>query len=425
MKVSKEQLKALIKEELDAVMKEVSDTAMDAPNTPKTVSELRSLLQNMDPGCTISLRHPEGEGCAVIFTNLSVGKDGETLTREPTSSTEVRVMKEVFGANTGKKFDPNNRLDTTTRDTPLTTGEKIRKAVGLGTRKELTPDQVNRIYAAPDARPSTGKFSNEYSAYANYRRDPKTGKMVDDMSDIDVANSSVKAARQPKITRTTSNAMEEGSELEEARSPTAALDSLVGQELPLFGIIVSDRTFKLGDQVFKAVEDPEDGYRSSLRSIVAVSAARNAKRNKFSAEPLATVRVEKLDQQGEEWSTDAFDGYALIDAETGHQWLRVGTAAPDDYYPAFEFDTQTPEDVSSYGSDIEGIKNIEDLKALDIASDEFDVIRKGQIAAARKAGEKVKPVDRNKEIDKLVKEEDKQMEQISESFRRFTKILKD
>ena len=85
------------------------------------------------------------------------------------------VMKEVFGANTGRNFDPNDRLDTMTRDTPLNALERMKKALGLGDRKDLTPEQIKRIYKN---RVSTGKFDNEYSAYANYRRDPKTGKMA-------------------------------------------------------------------------------------------------------------------------------------------------------------------------------------------------------------------------------------------------------
>jgi hypothetical protein len=102
MKVSKDRLKTLIKEQLDSTIKEADDTAM---NAPRTVSELRSLLQNIDPGCTISLRHPEGEGCVVIFTNLSVGKDRETLTRLPVSSTEVNVMGE------GKNIQNKSNLE--------------------------------------------------------------------------------------------------------------------------------------------------------------------------------------------------------------------------------------------------------------------------------------------------------------------------
>lgn len=87
---------------------------------------------------------------------------------------------------------------------------------------------------------------------------------------------------------------------------------------------VYNNTFKLGDVVFEAIEDPDDGYRSYLETISITT------NGIFQKQPLAYVQiVRNLD--------DHDDGYSLYSPETGHTWLWVGTEDIDDYYPSFIF----------------------------------------------------------------------------------------
>ena len=84
--------------------------------------------------------------------------------------------------------------------------------------------------------------------------------------------------------------------------------------------------FKLDDLVFEALEDPNDGYRSSLGAIV----VRNDK-SIFQRKPLAKVRMEILELNDSYY-------HVLIDINTNHEWLRIGTGDIDDYYPYFVYD---------------------------------------------------------------------------------------
>ena len=105
------------------------------------------------------------------------------------------------------------------------------------------------------------------------------------------------------------------------------LDDLVGKTVSFYG--VDNLYFKLGRTIFKAVEDEEDGYRSSLGSI-------EVENNEtvsliFFKTPIARVLIEKED--------GVFEGFNLRDVkDTSHIWLRVGTDDTDDYYPSFVFD---------------------------------------------------------------------------------------
>lgn len=103
------------------------------------------------------------------------------------------------------------------------------------------------------------------------------------------------------------------------------LENLVGSEANFYG--VDNNCFKLGRQVFEAVEDESDGYRSYLGSIE----VRDPKGLTFFGRPVAKVRIEKVDDGS------SFDGYQLVDVRDGHVWLRVGTDHADYYYPCFTF----------------------------------------------------------------------------------------
>jgi len=98
------------------------------------------------------------------------------------------------------------------------------------------------------------------------------------------------------------------------------IESLFGQTFEFFG--VNDNCFKLGDQVYEAVEDPSDGYRSYLGCVM----RKPEDGLTFFDQPLATVRV-----------VESYIGFELVDEIDEHEWLSVGTADADDYYPCFIF----------------------------------------------------------------------------------------
>jgi hypothetical protein len=93
--------------------------------------------------------------------------------------------------------------------------------------------------------------------------------------------------------------------------------------------------FKLGAQVFEAVEDPNDGYRSYLGSIE----VRDEEPGIFFSRPLDTARAVAVEEvsDGDGWRR-AFRGWALTSCIDGHRWLLVGTYNADDYYPTFCFE---------------------------------------------------------------------------------------
>jgi len=100
------------------------------------------------------------------------------------------------------------------------------------------------------------------------------------------------------------------------------LDKLVGQEFDFYG--VDNNSFKLGDTVFEALEDEDDGYRSSLGSIE----VKDPEGLIFFQTVIARVRVENAPN---------IDGHQLVDIDDGHVWLEIGTSDYDDYYPCFVF----------------------------------------------------------------------------------------
>lgn len=96
--------------------------------------------------------------------------------------------------------------------------------------------------------------------------------------------------------------------------------------LPFFG--VDNEKFKLGDTVYEALEDGNDGYRSYLGSIEV-----RADGGIFFGQPVDTVVAVDAPAEPKD-----FDGYLLRSTEDGHVWLRFGTEDAGDYYPTFIFE---------------------------------------------------------------------------------------
>ena len=105
----------------------------------------------------------------------------------------------------------------------------------------------------------------------------------------------------------------------------------VGSEHDFYGICHNQ--FKLGDTVWEAVEDPDDGGRSYLDSIQVAESDGIFFRN-----PVARVRVEAFTRgDPKHFTGDAADGFQLIDVSDGHIWLEVGTNMTINAYPCFIF----------------------------------------------------------------------------------------
>lgn len=84
-------------------------------------------------------------------------------------------------------------------------------------------------------------------------------------------------------------------------------------------------TFVLDGKAWMAIEDPGDGYRSSLADLVE---ATEPVKNTF--EPCRVVGRYRT-----EYSGGVDDVLELIDALTGKTVLEVGTVNADDYYPNY------------------------------------------------------------------------------------------
>ncbi len=101
----------------------------------------------------------------------------------------------------------------------------------------------------------------------------------------------------------------------------------LGKQYEFFG--VDNNLFKLGDQVFEALEDECDGHRSYLGSVVTTQGG------VFFPNPVDTVVVLD-DTEGDEDTGGDFEGYKVV-GKDGHVWLRFGTRDYSDYYPCFRF----------------------------------------------------------------------------------------
>lgn len=107
-------------------------------------------------------------------------------------------------------------------------------------------------------------------------------------------------------------------------------DSLIGGTYLFYG--VDGHTFKLGNSIYEAVEDADDGYRSYLGSIEMMDTSKCT----FQRYPFAVVRIEHCDNSDD--LNNYFQGYRFVDIKTKHCWLEIGTDHADDYYPFFVFD---------------------------------------------------------------------------------------
>lgn len=109
------------------------------------------------------------------------------------------------------------------------------------------------------------------------------------------------------------------------------LNELTGQEFDFYG--VDNCRFKLDNVIYEALEDENDGYRSSLGSVALYEdpLLTFLKHNDdiFFNVPLAKVTIGITDEGD-------MDGHEFVD-DTGHTWLIVGTSHSDDWYPCFIF----------------------------------------------------------------------------------------
>jgi len=87
--------------------------------------------------------------------------------------------------------------------------------------------------------------------------------------------------------------------------------------------------FRLDGIVYIAVEDPSDGYRSSMEHLLLGSGEMT---NVF---PPLQVIARHRTESGEGWGHQTDDVLELVDAVTGKVVLEVGTENEDDYYPCF------------------------------------------------------------------------------------------
>lgn len=126
---------------------------------------------------------------------------------------------------------------------------------------------------------------------------------------------------------------------------TVTLDDLVGEHV-LDGVDLSEERvktygdqfedvsvirFRLDGKVYTAVEDPSDGYRSSMKEIFVEECPIS---NAFA--PVRVVgRKKPRSTYGGENDTLENDTLELIDVVTGRTVLEAGTNNTDDYYPSF------------------------------------------------------------------------------------------
>jgi hypothetical protein len=124
-------------------------------------------------------------------------------------------------------------------------------------------------------------------------------------------------------------------------NPEVTLDSLVGEHVldavdtftesvkQTYGDYFENCEFirfRLDGKVYTAIEDPSDGYRSSLGSLIV--SPDGEMRNVF-----PPCRVVGKMKENDAYSIN--ETLQLIDAVTGEIVLEVGTDNTDDYYPSF------------------------------------------------------------------------------------------
>lgn len=104
------------------------------------------------------------------------------------------------------------------------------------------------------------------------------------------------------------------------------LSDLIGTGFhPYYG--TCQHVIKIGDNLFEAVEDEDDGYRSFCEEIKRIEPRDGLI---FPAHPIAIVEV--VNKNHEDDKT-----LLLRDAFIKFDWLEVGTSNTNDYYPYFTF----------------------------------------------------------------------------------------
>ena len=102
-------------------------------------------------------------------------------------------------------------------------------------------------------------------------------------------------------------------------------DDLVGKKYKFYG--VDNNQFKLDKVAYEAIENPDDGYRSYMDSVI----VKDVDKSIFFRQAIAEVYLVDA-------SDGCFAGYQLVDVNDSHVWLKFGTDNNDDYYPYFVFE---------------------------------------------------------------------------------------
>lgn len=128
-----------------------------------------------------------------------------------------------------------------------------------------------------------------------------------------------------------------------AKKQQVEFSSLIGKTLGYYGC--EKGQFKLGETIWEAIEDEDDGYRSRLHGVFVAKAPYDA----WPRSPLCKVRVEHVEREKPRTSSDALvnvdDGYQLVEITTGKVVLVTGTDNEDDYYPSFVFSALNYEEI--------------------------------------------------------------------------------
>lgn len=98
-----------------------------------------------------------------------------------------------------------------------------------------------------------------------------------------------------------------------------------GKKLKFYGM--DNNFFKLDDEIYEAIEDESDGYRSYLQEIKPTTDEEAEANLIFFQNPVDTVKIVDV-------TDNTFNGYEIVSVDDGHVWLKVGTDNIDDYYPS-------------------------------------------------------------------------------------------
>lgn len=113
----------------------------------------------------------------------------------------------------------------------------------------------------------------------------------------------------------------------------AVWTDMVSDQLPRQFFGVDAECFKLDNDVFKAVENEDDGYRSSMDYVEPCSPEGKI----FFKSPVDTVKIVEAPEKLDDRDYYKFEGWQLVSTADGHVWLTIGTDNAHDYYPCFTF----------------------------------------------------------------------------------------